>query len=496
MSARGWTVPTILLAASLSLGAAPPAAPPAAAKSTPPAPQPAKQIHFPAFEQRTLSNGLRVVVIEQHESPAVSLRLLLPAGKVFAPAAKAGLAGATAALIHEGTATRSAQQIAQAIDFVGGSLDTFASKESAYVSARVTSDQIDLGLDLLADVILHPTFPQEELDRWRNQALSSLQIQLSDPSYLADAAFERLVLGDHPYGLPDDGTPESIGGLTRDDLVAFHRSRYVPNDSILAVVGDVKPGDAFARVERAFGGWKKGAKADLPPAAAREGQRRVVVIDKPDAVQTEIRVGQPGIAYTSPDLFTARVYDAVVGGSSTSRLFAEVRRKRGLAYGASSEFLLPTRPGWFETSTSTKTQSSVQALQVMLDVLGDMGKQPVPADELSARKTYITGAFPLEIETPDGIASKVLEAMKFGYGREFLESYRDKVDAVTAAQVEDFARREIHPERMLIVLVGNASAFADELGKAFGPFERIPAGEVDLIHPDLRKPRPADRPKP
>ncbi|HVG09441.1 MAG TPA: pitrilysin family protein [Thermoanaerobaculia bacterium] len=461
-------------------------------KQTPPPPKPAKEIHFPAFEEKTLANGLRVVVIEQHETPSVSLRLLFPGGKVHTPAGKAGVADATAALIREGTATRSSQQIAQAIDSVGGELNTNASLESGFATVRATSDQIDLGLDLLSDVILRPSFPAEELERWRSQTLSGLQIEQTDPEYIADSAFERLVTGGHPYGLPA-GTPESVKGLTRDDLVAFHKRQYVPNDSILAIVGDVKAADAFAKAERFFGGWPKGAAPVIPKVKQADAKRQIVIVDKPDAVQTQIRVGQAGLAYRDPDHFPAQVYDAVVGSSSNSRLYEEVRRKRGLSYGAFSEFRMPSEPGWFAASTFTKTESTAEALGLVLEVLENMGKTPVPAEELGARKTYLTGAFPLEIETPDGIAAKVLEALKFGYGREYLESYRDKLGAVTAEQLEAFAERRLHPDRMLIVLVGNAKAFSADVEKRFGKAEVISAAELDLLQPGLRSAKSGTR---
>jgi zinc protease len=460
----------------------------AAPKQTPPPPQPAKQIHFPAFEERTLGNGLRVVVIERHDNPAVGLELLVQAGKAHEPAAKAGLAGAAATLLREGTESRSAQQIAEAIDAVGGDLTVSGAWDAAYASVQVTSDQVGLGLDLLSDVILHPSFPAEEIERWRSQALNGLQIQQADARYLADAAFARLVFGDHPYGLPDEGTPESVRGITRDDLVAFHRARYVPNGAILAMVGDIKAADAFARAERAFGGWKRGEDAKVAPVKEPAWTKtRVVVIDKPDAVQTEIRVGQVGMAFRDPDFFASEVYNSVLGEGASSRLYDEVRRKRGLSYGASTLFVRAYQPGYFRASTFTKTESSVEALQVTLNVIADMAKQPAPAGELAERKTYLTGAFPLEIETPQGIAGKVIEAFKYGYDRKWLESYRERLDAVTAEQVQSFSQRRIHPDRALAVLVGNAAAFRAGLEKAFGPVEVIPYRDVDLLRPDLRR---------
>lgn len=483
----------LLGAAASGLSAQEPAATPATSKmekSNPPAPQPPKEVSFPAFEQKTLANGLRVVVIEHHEQPVVSLRLVTRAGQLYEPADKAGLAQMTALLLTEGTESRSAQQIAQAIDQVGGSLAAGVDSDAAYVSALVTSDQLGLGLDLLSDVALRPSFPAEELERQRRQALGGLQVQHESPGYLAGAALARALYGEHPYGRPVLGTPDSVEALRRDDLVAFHRSRYVPNASILAVVGDVKAADALARVERAFGGWQKGAEPAVPAAKPAAGStRKIVVLDKPDAVQTEIRVGGVAIAYTDPDYFTAQVYDTVLGGNAAARLFDEVRRKKGLAYGAYSSISERLQPGPFTASTSTKTETTAEALGLMLEVIQGLEDKPVPAGELAARKTYITGAFPLEIEQPDGIASKVLEAMFYGLGKDFLESYRDKVDAVGPAELQSFAERRIHPERGAVVLVGNAAAFVPELEKKYGKVEVIPYREVDLLRADLRKPK-------
>lgn len=462
-----------------------------ARKATPPPPQPEKQIRFPAFEEKTLANGLRVVAIEHHETPAVSAQLILPAGKVYEPAAKAGLASATAELLTQGTQSRSAQDIAGAIDSVGGNLSTNASSDAGVVAVRVTSDQLDLGLELLADVVLRPSFPQEEIERWRRQALNALQIQQNDPNYVADVAFLRALFGAHPYGQPSAGTPESLRGLTREDLTAFHQRQYVPNGAILAIVGDIRPADAFARAERAFGAWKKGEEPKAPavtPGSTGAGGRRIVVVDKPDAVQTQVRVGHLTIPYKDPALFAAEVYNSVAGGGSNARLYEEVRRKRGLSYGAYSDLSPRRMAGSFMATTSTKTESTVEALEQVLGVLGALEQTPVPAEELTARKTFITGSFPLQIETPEGIAGQVLEAMFYGLGRDYLESYRDRVQAVSAADLQTFARR-LDPRASTIVLVGKASEFAEALGRKYGKFETIPAAELDLLQADLRRPK-------
>ena len=478
-----------LALAAIAAAAAEPRA--VAVPPRPPAPQPMRELRFPAFEQRTLPNGLRLVVIERHAQPEVSLRLMLPAGKLYEHAGKAGLANATADLLTQGTASRSAQQIAAAIDGVGGSLDAGSGADFAYVTAAVTSDQLDLALELLGDVVLHPSFPAPEIERWRHKSLSSLELQRANPGYLAEIAFQRLVFGTYPYGVPASGTPESVRALTRDDLAAFHRSHYLPNGAILAVVGDFRPDQALAGVERVFGAWAKGA-APRPPALELPAwpRQKVLVVDKPDAVQTQIRVGQAALAYTDPDFFTATVYGTVLGGSSSGRLFKEIRIKRGLAYGAYCGFSEQLVSGSFAARTSTKTASTMQALRLTLDEVAGMAKTPVPGAELDEAKTYLNGAFPLEIESAGEVAARVLTTLGYGLGREFLDSYRDRIAAVTAAAIQRFSATRIHPERSVVVLVGNAAAFGPELAKQLGPFETIPAAELDPLAPDLRR-RPA-----
>ncbi len=461
---------------------------------TPPPPTPPHDLRFPPFVEHTLANGLRVVLIERHTEPEVSLRLMVPAGKLYEPAARAGVAAAAAAQITQGTATRSAQQIAATIDGVGGDLAAAAGTDFAFANADVTADQLALALDLLADVTLHPSFPAGELERWRRKALSNLELQRANAAYLADLAFQRLSFGSYPYGQPAAGTPDTVRALTRDDLAAFHRAHYLPNGAILAVVGDFRPATAMAGVERAFGGWQRG-EAPRPPALALPTYEhgRLLVIDKPDAVQTQIRVGQTAIAYTDPDFFTATVYSTVLGGSSSGRLFQEIRRKRGLAYGAYCGVSPLLATGFFVANTSTKAASTVESLDLTRQLIAGMGREPVPQVELDEAKTFLNGAFPLDIETGNKVAARVLTTMSYGLGRDFLDTYRQRISGVTAADIERFGADRIHADRMVVVLVGNAAAFGADLAKQVGAFETIPAAEFDPLAPNLRHP-PAPAP--
>ncbi len=459
-----------------------------------PEPGPTQEVSFPEFQEKTLANGLRVVVIEHHEQPSVSLRLVLDAGQIHEPADKPGLAQATAAMLDQGTTKRSLQEIAQAIDFVGGGLGAGAGPDRAFATAFVTSDQLDLGLELLSDMVLRPSFPEAELERWRTRTVSGLQVQFTDPSFLASAAIDRAIYGAHPYGQPGGGTPESLSSLSKEDLVAFHQRTYLPNTAILAVVGDVDPKQAFAKAENAFGGWAKGEAPTLPAATEpASGPRKIVVIDKPDAVQTEIRIGQPGLAHADTDKFVSEVYNSVVGGGVSARLYTEIRQKRGLSYGAGSAFSTLRQPGKFQARTFTKTESTVETVQLALEVLDGLRSTAVPTNELEDRKTYITGAFPMQVETPDGIANQVLQALFHGKDKSYLDSYNSRITQVGSGDVQSFAKRRMDPGAMVIVLAGNAEAFLPELEAAkLGEIERIPLGELDLMYPALRRPKTAE----
>lgn len=459
----------------------------AGAATPPPQPGKAKDLKFPAYSEKTLANGLKVIVVEHHEQPMVSAQILLPAGRLYETLDKAGIAGAVAALITQGAGNRGAQEIAEAIDRIGGTLNAMGGADLAGAEVRVTTDQTDLGLALLGDIVLRPTFPEAEIERFRRQALSALQLRDSSAGALAEEAFSRLLFGAHPYGIPS-GTMESVQAMNREALVDFHRRHYVPRGSVLAIVGDLKAADAFAKAEKTFGGWKGEAPPPPPkfevPAADK---LRIVAIDMPNAVQTEIRVGQVGLAYKDPDYFYSQVWNSVVGNGSSGRLYQEIRRKRGLSYGASSNWTEWLQPGRFRAGTSTKTESTVEALDLILDVFRTSQTAPVPQEELTSSKVQLSGTFPIQIETPEGIANQVLDAVFYGLGKDFLDNYRTRIDAVTAAEVQAFAKKRLTPDKMLVVLVGNVKGFAEPLEKKYGPFVTIPASEVDLARADLKK---------
>lgn len=459
----------------------------------PPRPLPATESAFPPYEVRTLKNGLQVVAVLHHEQPAVSLRLLVRAGGALDPAEKPGVAALAAALLDQGTTSRTAQEIASAVDSVGGALGVGAGTDLTFVNAVFMKDSFDLGLRIVADVARNPAFRPEEIERQRQQMLSGLQVSYEDPDYVADVVFDRLVYGFHPYGKPDSGTPESVARITRDDLVAFHRSYFAPNNAILAIVGDVTAEEAFAGAERAFGDWPRveGIKID-PPSDPPPPARRVIVVDRPGAVQTEIRVGHVAVPRRHPDYMAFDLTTKILGGEGSNRLHRVLRSERGLTYGASADLEAMKYSGDLVAETDTRSGATGEALRLIVDEFWRLQRERAMPGELKGAQDYLAGSFPLTIETPSAIALQVLNALFFGLDLEELQTFRQRVNAVTPDDIQRVARRYLKPDRLSIVLVGDASTFASQLDAAgFPRFERIPIAELDLSSADFRRRTPS-----
>jgi zinc protease len=453
-----------------------------------PPPLPAHAIAFPSYQLRTLPNGLQVVVVPQHEEPSVSFRLLVRAGAMQEPADKPGVASFVAALLNQGTATRSSEQIADAIESAGGILGVGSGNELAFVNGAVIKDQTDLVLGLAADMAEHPAFAPDEIDRERRQTLSSLQVSYDDPEYIADLVFDRLVYGGHPYGRPNEGTPASIGRITREDLVAFHRTWFAPNNALLAIVGDLSADEAFAAAERAFGGW---ARRDVPAVAPPDPPTpagRVIVIDRPGSAQTEIRVGHLGIARTNPDVLPLDMAIRILGGEGANRLFGVLRTDRGLTYGASADMHAYRSAGDIVAQTNTRSGVTAEALRLTVAEFWRLQRDPVDERELAGVQDFLSGNFPLTIETPSDIAEQVLSHLFYGLDLHQLDTYRARVARVTVEDIQRVARADLKPDALTIVLVGDATAFVDQLKAAgFAAFERIPLPDLDINSPTLRR---------
>jgi len=456
-----------------------------------PAAGPSKPYHFPPVATRTIPNGLRVFVVTSAAEPAIGVQLLMTgAGSVNDPAGKTGVAAMTASLLTQGTNKRTAQQIADSIDFVGGTLAAHTSYDGTIVSTNVVKKDFDLAMDLLSDVTLHAKFQDEEIARQKQQLLSSLRVNYDDADYLASAVFERAVYGLHPYGLPSEGTPISIQALSRQDIVQFHDDFYSPGTALLAFSGDIAPEAAFAAAEKYFGAWStKQTPAPAHAAAGVAPGMHIIVVNKPDTVQTQIRVGKPAVRRNDPDFIPLYVVDRIFGGSYNSRLNTEVRVKKGLTYGANSIFDARVEGGDILASTFTRTETTVAAVRLVVDQLTNMAANNLKPEELSFSRDYLVGVYPIQTETPDEVASRVLTVAHYGLAANYNETYQSRIDGVTLQQANAEAAKYFQPTALEIVLAGNASVFRDALKKEFpdATYDEFTAAQMDLLLPAMHR---------
>lgn len=443
-------------------------------KEAPPAPLPERPVEFPDYHERTLRNGVRIIVVENHEMPVVSVNLAITAGAKHDPAGKAGTASMLAELLNKGTKTRTAEQIAESIDFVGGSLGASAGDDWISVSATVLTEFLDTALVLLSDVVRNPTFPEEELETERTRALSALQANFGSPGFIAARRFMAEIYGDHPYGASE--TPESLRAITRDDLVAFHRTHFRPGNALVVVAGDVRPDDVVRRIERHFGDWsgRTPAKASLPTPPERSA-REIVFVHKPGTVQAVIRFGHLMPPATHRDWIALDVATQILGGGTTGWFFQTLRQEKGYTYGAYVGTAQKIEPGYFQASAEVRNEVADSALEEFFRLISRLRDEPVPAADLETARNYMTGSFPLTIETPQQVAGQIASTRLLGLPNDYLARYRDRVAAVTAADVQRVAREHIRPDRAVVVVVGDATQILDKVEK-FGP--------VRIVDPD------------
>ena len=458
---------------------------------SPPRPLSQREAKFPPYQVKTLGNGMQVVTVSHHEQPAVSVRLLVRAGAVHNPAGKPGVASMVAALLDQGTTTKSAAQIADQIDYIGGALGTGAGSDLSFVNAVVMKDSFDVAMDLMADIVRNPAFAPEELERQKQQALSSLQVSRTDSAYVASSVFDRLVFGFHPYGQPNTGTPETLARITRADLQAFHKAWFVPNNMLLAIVGDVTTEEALATAERVFGKW---ARVDLPVMTVPEpppSTRRVIVVDMPGSVQTEVRVGQIGIPRKHADYLPMDLAIRILGGEGANRLHRVLRSERGLTYGAQAESEMMKLSGNFVAETNTKTSTTGDVLRLIFDEYSKMLRERVGERELGDVQAYVAGAFPLTIEIPDAIATQVLNTLFYELPLTDVGTFAQRVQSVTPDDIQRVARRYIQPDRLSVVLVGDSAGFLPQLTSiGVTNYEVIPFDQLDVTSASLKKESP------
>jgi predicted Zn-dependent peptidase len=449
-------------------------------RSAPPKPGPLPSLKLPAIQKRMLSNGLPVWIVELHKVPVVDITLAIKGGGAADPDRKYGLANLTAEMLDEGAGQRDALQIADAVDYLGASLSTSNTSDASFVELHVPVARLGEALPIMADVVLRPTFPEKELQRVREELLTSILQAQDDPASLVQFAFPRLVFGPtHRYGTMIFGTAAIAKAFTTADLRQFHAQHYQPSSSTLIVTGDVTPAAVVAQLESAFGAWKGTAPAVRPlPAASQLTARHVYLVDKPGAAQSQIRIGWVGVPRSTPDYFPLRVLNTILGGSFTSRLNQNLREAHGYAYGASSVFDMRASAGPFYAAAGVQTDKTSEALSEFFKEL-DAIRMPVPAEEVEKAKSYVALALPRSFETTESLAGSLAQMFVFNLPPDYYATFTNRVRAVTPDDVHRVAERYIHPDKFAVVVVGDRAVIEPGIAKLnLGPLTVVSIDEV------------------
>jgi zinc protease len=463
------------------------------AQVAPPPPSAPREAKLPQPVEKTLDNGLRVIVVPKHDIPLVGARLLFKTGAAADPAERDGLAELTATVLTQGTKTKSAEQIARGVEALGATLVASAGWDSTSIDLSVMSSNLASAMGYVADVARNATFAKAEFDRERAQSVDALQVQMTEPRPVAGMVASRLIYADAPYGHNLGGTPATLAKITRSDLVKFHATHYRPDNAVLVLAGDVKADDAFKLAQSQFGGWKRGTAA--PAAATRQTKsaasaRRVVVVDMPESGQAAVVVGRSGIRRTDPTYNAAIVANSVLGAGYSSRLNQEIRIKRGLSYGAGSSFDPRADVGPFTARTETKHESAAEVAGIMVGEMSRLSAADVPEAELTPRKAALIGGFAQSLETTSGIVNRLATLALYGLPLSDINRYVSGVQAVTAADVRKFAGTNLGGNDVHLVVVGDAKKFVEPLRAQFGEVEVISVSELDLASPTLRVRKP------
>jgi zinc protease len=396
--------------------------------------------------------------VEQHSLPIINIEVLVKAGSIYDPEAKAGLANLAASLLDEGTKKRSSAEIAEAIDFVGGSLSTSGGDDYSSASVRILKKDLDLGLDLLSDVLINPVFSQTELDRKRGEITGSIVAEEDEPGIVAEKAFEDLVFSPHPYHRPVKGLESTLPAITRADLIDFHGRYYRPNNTIMAIVGDTTEQEISNLVSKYFGAWE--SKKVKPPAvqSAHKLDHKTVRLINKDLTQASVMLGHLGINRKNPDYYAVTVMNYILGGGGfSSRMMSHIRDDQGLAYSVSSHFDADLYPGSFQASLQTKNVSAMPAIQGLLNEIKTIREKPVTDQELEEAKSFLIGNFPLRLDTGGKMAHLLTTVEFYGLGMDYFEKYPKLIRAVTKEDVLRVAKKYLDPERYVLVVVANQS---------------------------------------
>jgi zinc protease len=424
----------------------------------------AGNVQLPPITEDTLDNGLIVVAVENHELPTMTMRMIIRCGSAYDPKGKAGLANFTSDMLRKGTESRSATEISEEIDFVGGSLGASADRDAINIFCGVLVKHLDVGLDLLSDIVLHPAFDTTEIERLRKQTLSGIIQSKDDPNTLNVNGFNDLLFGGHPYGHPVVGTESSVSAIEQGDIAGFYAHFFRPNNSFLVIAGDITPNEILQKVAAAFSGWKQaeipGLEATTPPSP--QGYK-ILLVNKPDATQTNIRFGHFGITRQNPDYYPVMLMNYILGVGFVSRLNEEVRVKGGMTYDIRTQNEWNIMPGAYFCNTFTENDSTMSAIRASLRVIREMREAEVTDEEYIDAVNFYGGYYPMTLETPDQVASEIIKVKLYGLPVSYIQEFTQNIGKVTKADILRVARKYIDPDNMVFCVVSNAEDVADSL---------------------------------
>lgn len=455
----------------------------------PPAPQPAQPLNAPAFAERRLPNGMRVVIARSTSVPIASALLVFNGGTAADPAARPGVASMVSNLFDNGAGGMTAQQIAARVESLGAQIGSSVNQDSSLAFVSAPTATIDAAGALLAQVVREPAFAQEELERERRRSLDQTRVSMRNPSFVTQRVGLRVLYGDAPYGAPPEGTPASLAALSRDDLVAYHRDWWRPDNATLVITGALDAESGFALAERLFGGWAAPARPMPQMPASRAGQAlapRVIVVDNPDADQASVAIVTRGIARNDSDYYPLALANSALGGSPTARLFQEVRVRRALSYGANSSLFAWRDEGVLVAAAQTRNNAAPEVVQVMMGEVRRMRDEPIAADVLGRRRTLLIGEFGRQVETTNGLGNFLASLAVHGLPMSEYARYIPSLQAVTPEQAAASVAAEIDPAQASLVIIGRASEFLAALRAQHPTIEVIPIGELDFGSASLR----------
>lgn len=439
-----------------------------------PSPSAPRPYHFPHITRTTLANGLRILIAENHNAPLLSLRSLIRSGADHDTAQTAGLASITADMLDEGAGTRDAIRLAEDVGILGGALGTGADWDATYISLDVLSRNAEPASSIFGDVTARATLPEDGLERVRAERLNDILQQRNDPGAIAGKRFANLLYGTGAYGNSIVGNADSVARITLDDVRRFYAQHYIPNHSSVVISGDVDPQQAIDLITRTLEAWPRGVEPPRPTVTPRPIEAsRIYVVDRPQAVQSEIRVGHIGVPRSCEDYFSIAVMNSIFGGVFNSRINLNLRERHGYTYGARSQFAFRRQAGPFVIAAPVRNEVTRESVSEMLSELRRMRTGDIEDRELDDVKSYLMGVFPATVQTATDIAGRLIDMELYGLPEDYFDHYRENIAAVTKDEITRVANKYLDPDRVVVVIVGNASQIREPLGSLGFPVHEL-----------------------